>query len=167
MNKELGRLSPPGYEFISLVLQNDLHQVVLARQSKTQLSCVIKTHPQDLPTKSQQQLLQEEYNTIEHLQSISGIEKCIEFIIHGAKSFAVYAEHGKPCEQVLQQIENKPFELQSFLRFAIQISETLSSLHAEKYVHKDIKPSNILVTKEGILKVADFGLSRCASFPLK
>ncbi len=49
------------------------------------------------------------------------------------------------------------------LKFASQICSALSHAHARKIIHRDIKPHNIMVTKDGSLKVMDFGIARATS----
>ena len=44
--------------------------------------------------------------------------------------------------------------------FAAQICSGLEHAHKKGIVHKDIKPENILITKEGILKITDFGIAK-------
>lgn len=46
------------------------------------------------------------------------------------------------------------------LDIACQICEALSHAHARRIIHRDIKPQNILITKNGHVKVADFGIAR-------
>lgn len=46
------------------------------------------------------------------------------------------------------------------VRMALQICEALHGAHRAGIVHRDIKPGNILVTRDGWIKVADFGLAR-------
>jgi len=46
---------------------------------------------------------------------------------------------------------------------AIQILEGLQHAHEHGVVHRDIKPHNILITKDGRVKVTDFGIARAAS----
>lgn len=41
-----------------------------------------------------------------------------------------------------------------------QMLEGLSFLHSKKYVHRDVKPNNILITLSGDLKIADFGVCK-------
>ena len=49
------------------------------------------------------------------------------------------------------------------LHFAIQISKALEHAHSRGIVHRDIKPHNIMVLKNGSVKVADFGIARLMS----
>jgi len=49
------------------------------------------------------------------------------------------------------------------LHFAIQISKALEHAHSKGIVHRDIKPHNIMVLKNGSVKVADFGIARVMS----
>lgn len=44
--------------------------------------------------------------------------------------------------------------------FASQICSGLEHAHKKGIVHKDIKPENIIITKEGILKITDFGIAK-------
>ena len=44
--------------------------------------------------------------------------------------------------------------------FAAQICAGLEHAHKKGIVHKDVKPENILITKEGILKITDFGIAK-------
>ncbi len=49
------------------------------------------------------------------------------------------------------------------LHFAIQIAKALEHAHSRGVVHRDIKPHNVMVLKNGAVKVADFGIARMMS----
>lgn len=56
-----------------------------------------------------------------------------------------------------------PFSSEEILGISIQIANALEVAHGNNIVHRDIKPQNILVTKEGGVKVTDFGIARATT----
>ncbi|KAG8188160.1 hypothetical protein JTE90_029084 [Oedothorax gibbosus] len=67
------------------------------------------------------------------------------------------------CEYDLSQIlgcRHVKFLLPDIKAILKQLFEGLSHLHQHEFMHRDIKPANLLLTKEGELKIGDFGMSR-------
>ena len=63
-----------------------------------------------------------------------------------------------------QYMEKKGFlNWKETLHFAIQIGKALEHAHSRGIVHRDIKPHNVMVLKNGSVKVADFGIARVMS----
>jgi cyclin-dependent kinase 10 len=72
------------------------------------------------------------------------------------------------CEQDLASLLdnlNKPFTESEVKCIILQLLRGLDYLHSKYIVHRDIKVSNLLLTDEGCLKIADFGLARTFSVP--
>ncbi|GAA5981957.1 hypothetical protein JCM10908_004682 [Rhodotorula pacifica] len=53
------------------------------------------------------------------------------------------------------------------MKFMAQLLLGLSHLHSRRILHRDLKPQNIMIDKQGNLKIADFGLARTYGVPLR
>jgi serine/threonine protein kinase/formylglycine-generating enzyme required for sulfatase activity/predicted esterase len=63
-------------------------------------------------------------------------------------------------ETLKQKIERGPLPLKEAVGIAVQIAQGLAKAHGREIVHRDIKPGNILVTPDGLVKIIDFGLAK-------
>jgi len=64
---------------------------------------------------------------------------------------------GRNLQEVLRQTPCLP--IADAVSIASQICDGLAYAHSQRTVHRDIKPANILLTREGVVKLVDFGLA--------
>jgi serine/threonine protein kinase/formylglycine-generating enzyme required for sulfatase activity len=57
-----------------------------------------------------------------------------------------------------------PEHIGAVVRIVAEVAEALAHAHTHGVVHRDVKPSNILVTDEGTARLVDFGIARDATF---
>jgi len=61
-----------------------------------------------------------------------------------------------------ESLRRGPLPLRQVIQFGMQIAHGLAAAHEKGIVHRDLKPDNLFVTKEGRIKILDFGLAKIA-----
>ncbi len=63
-------------------------------------------------------------------------------------------------ESLKDRIDRGPLEPAEAVSVASQVAKGLAAAHARGIIHRDIKPGNIYITKDGVAKILDFGLAK-------
>lgn len=67
---------------------------------------------------------------------------------------------GRTLKQII--VDNGPMEARQAVQIMLQLTSAIRAAHQQKIIHRDIKPQNILITRQGIPKVTDFGIAVAA-----
>ncbi len=133
--------------------------VYKAEDTKLKSTVALKFLPQDLSRddESKDRFIHEAQaaSALEH-NNICNIHE-IDEMDDGQMFIAMACYDG---ETLKKKIGGGPLKLEDAIDISLQISEGLSKAHEKEIVHRDLKPANVMLTKDGVVKILDFGLAK-------
>jgi eukaryotic-like serine/threonine-protein kinase len=149
----------PGYQLMEKLGQGSMGTVFKARQlSMNRLVAVKVLHPRMAAKPDLLQKLTREA----HLAARLSHNNIIQAIDVGAAGplhyFVMELVEGQPIRQSLEA--GKVYEEREAIEIILQIAQALQHAHRRGLIHRDVKPANIVLTPDGIAKLADLGMAR-------
>lgn len=154
-----------GYPLLSMLHQTDNYTVWRAYDSRNHRDVVLKTiTPGVRRLKRALQGLDREARMGLKLYH-KNLVRFEAFTIDGLKSYLVMEfVAGKPISGWLKEDPGRRAQLKRLLCEAV---DAFGYIHEQGFVHRDVKPANILVTGEGELKIIDFSVSVKVGFDMR
>jgi Tol biopolymer transport system component len=152
------RLGP--YEILAPLGAGGMGEVYRARDARLEREVAIKVLPEALSF-DQERLQRFE----KEAKSASALNHPNIVTIHdiGSEGGVSYIAMELVGGATLRELLANPLPIKKLLQIATQITEGLSKAHESGIVHRDLKPENVMVTKDGLVKILDFGLAKLTS----
>ena len=150
-----------GYQVSEMIYQTPTRTVYRGLRVSDQLPVIIKVPTKEYPSLRDISRYKHEYGILASLD-LEGVIK-VHALEKYQNGYAIIEEdfHGESLGQI---ISRRKLDLGQCLRVAISVAEGLANLHQHEIIHKDIKPSNLIVNeKTWDTKISDFGLSSMIS----
>lgn len=146
------------YRVLSLVGSGGMGEVYLAEDRKLGRRVALKLLPEDLAKDALRvNRLQQEARAVSNLNH-PNILTIHEIGQVGSRPFI--ATEFIDGETLRQRLNKEPMELGAVLQVAADIASALAAAHAAGIIHRDIKPDNVMIRRDRIVKVLDFGLAK-------
>jgi predicted ATPase/serine phosphatase RsbU (regulator of sigma subunit)/tRNA A-37 threonylcarbamoyl transferase component Bud32 len=147
----------PGYQITATLNIATQTVVYRGRRLADERSAILKSLSAEYPTPAAIAQLRHEYEILANLD-LPGVVKTWGLETFDNRLVLILEDCGGISLQ--EFTTNHKLDLNNFLQIAIQIAETLGQLHQNRIIHKDIKPSNVIInpqTKQ--VKLIDFAIA--------
>ena len=89
-------------------------------------------------------------------------------VLHSPKKLTLVFEYvEQDLKKILDTAKGKGLDIKFTKHLLYQLLRGVDHIHKYKVLHRDLKPQNLLINKDNILKIADFGLARGYGIPVK
>ncbi len=150
------------YKILEKLGEGGMGEVYLAEDTKLKRKVALKFLPKDFSRDPESKK-----RFMEEARSSSHLDHNNICVIHDIKEtddgqlyiIMNYCQ-GETLQNYIKEKELSPKEI---LKYISQIAKGLEKAHSNGIVHCDIKPTNIIITHDGVAKIVDFGIARIAS----
>ncbi len=162
MDRYIGRLLDNRYEIIEVIGQGGMSVVYKARCHRLNRLVAIKILKDE---NSQDEDFRRRFHAESQAVAMLSHPNIVSVYDVSSSDDADYIVmeliEGITLKQYMEK--KKVLNWKETLHFATQIAKALEHAHSRGLVHRDIKPHNVMVLKNGSVKVADFGIARIMS----
>ncbi len=82
-------------------------------------------------------------------------------VLHSVKKLTLVFEYvEQDLKKIIDSTNGKGLEMKYVKSFLYQLLKGVDYIHKHKVLHRDLKPQNLLINKDNIVKIGDFGLAR-------
>lgn len=126
-------------------------------QQSTSTPIILKTLNTEYPSPDEISQIQHEYELIRQLH-LTGSVRPYQLLKHQNRFVLVLEDIGG--DSLRNVIADRRINIETFLKIAMQLAHAIGELHQHNIIHKDIKPSNIIVNLQTEqIKITDFSIS--------
>ena len=146
------------YEIVSLLGSGGMGEVYRARDSRLKREVAIKVLPQamSLDADRLRRFEQEALATA----ALNHPNILAVFDIGAVEGSPYVVSELLEGETLRERLRSGSVAVRKALDYALQIAHGLAAAHEKGIVHRDLKPENLFLTKDGRLKILDFGLAK-------
>nr|QKW93915.1 serine/threonine protein kinase [Vitiosangium cumulatum] len=149
-------LDIPGYRITGTLRAAGSNALFQAVREADGLQVIIKTPMAPVPEPREHDRYRREFGILERLRDVRGVARPLACEwLHERPVLLLEKVQGEPLSESVGQ----PLEVSRFLGLVISLASTLAEVHCRNVIHKDIKPSNIIVEPSGEARLIDFGVS--------
>lgn len=92
----------------------------------------------------------------------------LDVLLQEAKLYLVFEFLQMDLKKYMDSLPSGKFMEKDLVRsYTFQILQGITFCHSHRILHRDLKPQNLLIDKNGIIKLADFGLARAFGIPVR
>lgn len=148
------------YEVVKTIGEGAYGRAVLCTHKESKSQVVIKEISMNNLSAKEQKEARKETNILGLLNHPNIIGYKGSFMQNGTFHIIMdYADGGDLFQQI-QEAKGKHFPEDKILEWFVQICLALKHIHDRKILHRDIKCQNIFLTKNGVVKMGDFGIAK-------
>jgi Tol biopolymer transport system component len=146
------------YEIVSLVGAGGMGEVYRARDSRLKRDVAVKVLPKALSADAERlrRFEQEALATA----ALNHPNILAVFDIGTSEGAPYVVSELLEGETLRERLRSGAIPIRKTLDYAMQIAHGLAAAHEKGIVHRDLKPENIFITKDGRVKILDFGLAK-------